>query len=102
MRKSWRQKRKERIKERCAAAGRKSQRVQAAARLARAAKAQYCGTIRAHGPMFGGRVTQIRVMSDGLHVWADGLKRRTFRGFRAAMNRKLWGATRRTTRGSGA
>jgi hypothetical protein len=49
-------------------------------------------TVRVMWPETGA-VKQATVFADGEHVYIDGRKARTFRGFCAAMNRRLWAAT---------
>jgi len=46
-------------------------------------------TVRVLWPSTG-QARQAVVFADGEHVFVDGRKARTFRGFCAAMNRRLW------------
>lgn len=51
---------------------------------------EHVGYIRAGGPMFGGVSRQINIWSNGELVRVDGGSPRTARGFKSAVNRKLW------------
>ena len=88
-----------RMKERGRRGGLLSQRVQAEKRMARAQAAEFCGAVRLCGPMFGGQVLQLRLLTDGISVWhetARGVGRaRTPETFFRAMNRRLWKAVGR-------
>ena len=53
---------------------------------------QYAGTIRY--VMASGKVRQVILRSDGQTVCVDGGGRMSYRGFCAAMNRKLWRAVK--------
>jgi hypothetical protein len=91
-RKSMRAIRKERKAKKCAAmrAAKERKRLSGPPRDYRMAF-----TVRVMWPDTGA-VKQAVVFADGEHVWIDGRKARTFRGFCAAMNRRLWATAERT------